>query len=53
MLKINRILDQKSIENERKSIENVWYEACFHMTIGHYLFMQEAELSSPNKGAKE
>ena len=38
---------------KKKSIEHVWYEACFHMTIGHYLFMQEAELSSPNKGAKE
>ena len=38
---------------KEKSIENVWYEACFHMTIGHYLFMQEAELSSPNIGANE
>ena len=38
---------------KEKSIEHVWYEACFHMTIGHYLFMQEAELSSPNIGANE
>jgi hypothetical protein len=38
---------------KEKSIENVGYEACVHMTIGHYLFMQEAELPSPNKGAKE